>query len=49
MRVRAHVRVCWTHHVLQVDEGVVDGHNLHLLGGEGGAGHQATDAAESEK
>ncbi|MBG9499278.1 hypothetical protein ABE44_09205, partial [Bacillus thuringiensis] len=34
-------------HVLQVDERVVDGHDLHLLGGEGSSGHQTTDAAES--
>lgn len=38
-----------TNHVLQVDEGVIDGHNLHLLGGEGSAGHQTADAAEPEK
>lgn len=38
-----------THHVLQVDEWVVDGHNLHLLSVESSAGHQATDTAESEK
>lgn len=38
-----------SHHVLQVDEGVIDGHNLHLLGVESSTGHQTTDAAESEK
>lgn len=37
-----------TDHVLQVNEGVIDGHDLHLLGGEAGAGHQTADAAESE-
>lgn len=36
-----------THHVLQVNEGVVDGHNLHLLGGESSTSHQTTDTAES--
>ena len=41
--------VSLTHHVLQVDERVIDGHDLHNLGGEGCSGHQATDAAESEK
>ncbi len=41
--------VFFTHHVLQVDERVIDGHNLHLLGGESSTGHQTTDAAESEK
>lgn len=38
-----------SYHVLQVDEGVVDGHDLHLLGVEGGTSHQTTDAAKSEK
>lgn len=38
-----------SYHVLQVDEGVVDGHNLHLLGVEGGTSHQTTDAAKSKK
>lgn len=37
------------YHVIQVDEGVIDGHNLHLLGGESSTGHQATDAAKSKK
>lgn len=36
-----------TNHVLQVNEGVIDGHNLHLLGGESSASHQTADAAES--
>lgn len=38
-----------TDHVLQVDEGVIDSDNLHLLGVETSTGHQTTDAAESEK
>lgn len=38
-----------SYHVLQVDEGVVDGHDLHLLGVEGGTSHQTTDAAKSKK
>lgn len=41
--------VFFTHHVLQVDERVIDSHNLHLLGDETSTGHQTTDAAESEK
>lgn len=36
-----------TNHVLQVNEGVIDGHDLHLLGGESSTGHQTADAAES--
>lgn len=42
------MHISFTCHVLQVDERVINGHNLHLLGGETSAGHQATDAAESE-
>lgn len=38
-----------TDHVLQVDEGVIDSDNLHLLGVETSTGHQTTDAAKSEK
>lgn len=38
-----------TDHVLQVNEGVIDGHNFHLLGGESSTSHQTADAAESEK
>lgn len=38
-----------THHVLQVDEGVIDGHNLHLLGVESSTGHQTTNTAKSEE
>lgn len=38
-----------TNHVLQVNEGVINGHNLHLLGGESSTGHQTADAAESGK
>lgn len=37
------------YHVVQVDEGVIDGHNLHLLGGESSTGHQATNASKSKK
>lgn len=36
-----------TNHVLQVNEGVVDGHNFHLLGGESSTSHQTADTAES--
>lgn len=38
-----------TNHVLQVNEGVIDGHNFHLLGGESSTSHQTADAAESKK
>lgn len=41
--------IFFTYHVLQVDERVIDGHNLHLLGGECSTGHQTTDTAKSEK
>ena len=34
------------HHVVQGDEGIVDGHDFCALG-NGGAKDQATDAAES--
>lgn len=37
------------YHVLQVDEWVIDGHNLHLLGGDSSTGHQTTNAAKSEE
>ena len=36
-----------TYHVLQVNEGIIDGYDLHLLGLETSAGHQTTDAAKS--
>ena len=39
--------VSLTHHVFQVNEWVIDGHNFHLLGGESSTGHQTTDAAKS--
>lgn len=42
-------KISSTYHVLQVDEWVIDGHNLHLLGVESSTGHQTTDAAESVK
>lgn len=41
--------IFFMYHVIQVDERVIDGHNLHLLGGESCTGHQATDATESKK
>lgn len=37
------------YHVLQINERVVDGHNVHFLGAETSTGHQTTNAAESEK
>lgn len=37
-----------SHHVVQVDEGVVDGHHLDLASGSGGTGHQTADTSESE-
>lgn len=42
-------KISLTHHVLQVDEWVIDGYNFHLLGVESSTGHQTTDAAESVK
>lgn len=39
----------FTHHVLKVNEWVIDGHNLHLLGDNGGTGHQTADTTESER
>lgn len=36
-----------THHVVQVDEGVVDGHHLNLATNGGGAGHQTANTSES--
>lgn len=37
-----------SHHVVQIDEGVVDGHNLDLASCGGGTGHQTADTSESE-
>lgn len=37
-----------THHVIQINERVIDGHNLHLLGGDSSPGHQTSDTAKSE-
>lgn len=37
-----------SHHVVQIDEGVVDGDHLDLASWGGGAGHQTADTSESE-
>ena len=37
------------YHVLDIDERVIDGHNLCLASENSNAGHQATDAAKSER
>lgn len=37
-----------SHHVVQVDEGVVDGHHLDLATCGGGTCHQTADTSESE-
>lgn len=37
-----------THHVIQINEGVIDCHNLDLLGMEGSTGHQTTNTAKSK-
>lgn len=36
-----------SHHVVQIDEGVVDGNHLDLASGGGGAGHQTADTSKS--
>lgn len=36
------------HHVVQIDEGVVDGHHLDLASFGGGTGHQTADTSKSE-
>lgn len=38
----------FTHHVVQVNERVIDGHNLHLFRGESSSGHQTADTAKTE-
>lgn len=35
------------HHVVQVNEGVIDGHNIDLSGLESGTGYQAANTTKS--
>lgn len=43
-----HVKCEPSHHVVQIDEWVVDGHHLDLASCSSGTGHQTADTAESE-